>query len=208
MSTTTKNVAKKEQGQVKLAIKEAYQAELKASGMKDDKIKEKLDFVVGRTKTKPGTVYIPTGVVGVYKMGKTPYIGIEVYRKEDPNKEKITLSLKTVMGPASLDDYEKDPKKPLDHEYRVKQDGAKLTKQIAPIGNVTDEDLWTDLPTRKLVEFAQMIADQKYDITTKEITYKGVVCRQYVAKNDGTFDDEFYSAEYKRVMSTKVYSVQ
>lgn len=121
----------------------------------------------------------------------------------------IELSLMSLMGVSSLKGYCTDNTKEFPVEFYNASTKSKDTRTVtATVESDFDfEDVWQP-PTRNLLDLAGMIADGDLNLKGKTITYLGTVVKDFTAKKDSEQNGEKVKKDYKRVIETRLWSME
>lgn len=174
-------------------------------------------------KDARGKEYDQTRIVGNngYSVGQSFKLTGEIeYKTNEINGTKsvywvllaeggIELSLMSLMGVSSLKGYCADNTKEFPVEFYNAPTKSKDTRTVtATVESDFDfEDVWQP-PTRNLLDLAGMIADGDLNLKGKTVTYLGTVVKDFTAKKDSEQNGEKVKEGYKRVIETRLWSME
>jgi len=120
----------------------------------------------------------------------------------------IELSLMSLMGVSSLKGYCTDKTKEFPVEfYNAKTKDKDSRTVTATVESDFDfDDVWQP-PTRNLLDLAGMIAEGDLNLKGKTVTYLGTVVKDFTAKKDSEQNGEKVKEGYKRVIETRLWSM-
>lgn len=121
----------------------------------------------------------------------------------------VELSLMSLMGVSSLKGYCVDNTKEFPVEFYNAKTKDKDTRTVtATVESDFDfEDVWQP-PTRNLLDLAGMIADGDLNLKGKTVTYLGTAVKDFTAKKDSEQNGEKVKEGYKRVIETRLWSME
>jgi hypothetical protein len=121
----------------------------------------------------------------------------------------IELSLMSLMGVSSLKGYCVDNSKEFPVEFYNTKTKTKETRTVTATvePEFKFEDVWQP-PTRNLLDLAGMIADGDLNLKGKTITYLGTAVKEFTAKKDSEQNGEKVKEGYKRVIETRLWSME
>ena len=119
------------------------------------------------------------------------------------------LSLMSLMGVSSLKGYSTDSAKEFPVEFYNATTKSKDSRTVtATVGADFDfDDVWQP-PTRNLLELAGMIASTDLNLKGKKVKYLGTVVKDFTAKKDSEQNGEKVKKDYKRVIETRLWSME
>lgn len=174
-------------------------------------------------KDARGKDYDQTRIVGNngYSVGQSFKLTGEIeYKTTEINETKsvywvllaeggVELSLMSLMGVSSLKGYCTDSTKEFPVEFYNAKTKDKDTRTVtATVESDFDfEDVWQP-PTRNLLDLAGMIADGDLNLKGKTVTYLGTVVKDFTAKKDSEQNGEKVKEGYKRVIETRLWSME
>lgn len=174
-------------------------------------------------KDARGKDYDQTRIVGNngYSVGQSFKLTGEIeYKTTEINETKsvywvllaeggVELSLMSLMGVSSLKGYCTDSTKEFPVEFYNAKTKDKDTRTVtATVESDFDfEDVWQP-PTRKLLDLAGMIADGDLNLKGKTVTYLGTAVKDFTAKKDSEQNGEKVKEGYKRVIETRLWSME
>ena len=174
-------------------------------------------------KNARGKEYDQTRVVGNngYAVGQSFKLTGEIeYKTTEINETKSVywvllteegteLSLMSLMGESSLKGYCTDSAKEFPVEFYNSKTKDKDTRTVTATveANFDFEDVWQP-PTRNLLDLAGMIADGDLNLKGKTVTYLGTVVKDFTAKKDSEQNGEKVKEGYKRVIETRLWSME
>ena len=170
-----------------------------------------------------GKEYDQTRIVGNngYTVGQSFTLTGEIaYKTNEINGNKsvywvvlaekgVELSLMSLMGVSSLKGYCTDSAREFPVEfYNASTKGKDSRTVTATVESDFDfADVWQP-PTRNLLELAGMIASGDLDLKGKKVTYLGTVVKDFTAKKDSEQNGEKVKKDYKRVIETRLWSME
>jgi hypothetical protein len=173
-------------------------------------------------KDARGKEYDQTRIVGNngYSVGQSFKLTGEIeYKTNEINGTKsvywvllaeggVELSLMSLMGVSSLKGYCVDNTKEFPVEFYNAKTKDKDTRTVTATveSNFDFEDVWQP-PTRNLLDLAGMIADGDLNLKGKTVTYLGTVVKDFTAKKDSEQNGEKVKEGYKRVIETRLWSM-
>lgn len=174
-------------------------------------------------KNAKGKDYDQTRIVGNngYSVGQSFKLTGEIeYKDNEINGTKsvywvlhaeggVELSLMSLMGVSSLKGYCTDNTKEFPVEFYNAKTKDKDTRTVTATveSNFDFEDVWQP-PTRNLLDLAGMIAEGDLNLKGKTITYLGTVVKPFTAKKDSEQNGEKVKEGYKRVIETRLWSME
>jgi hypothetical protein len=174
-------------------------------------------------KDAKGKDYDQTRIVGNngYSVGQSFKLTGEIeYKTNEINGTKsvywvllaeggVELSLMSLMGVSSLKGYCTDNTKEFPVEFYNAKTRDKDTRTVTATveSDFHFEDVWQP-PTRNLLDLAGMIADGDLNLKGKTITYLGTVVKEFIAKKESEQNGEKVKEGYKRVIETRLWSME
>lgn len=174
-------------------------------------------------KNAKGKDYDQTRIVGNngYSVGQSFKLTGEIeYKDNEINGTKsvywvlhaeggVELSLMSLMGVSSLKGYCTDNTKEFPVEFYNAKTKDKDTRTVtATVESDFDfEDVWQP-PTRNLLDLAGMIAEGDLNLKDKTVTYLGTAVKAFTAKKDSEQNGEKVKEGYKRVIETRLWSME
>lgn len=174
-------------------------------------------------KDARGKDYDQTRIVGNngYSVGQSFKLTGEIeYKTNEINGTKsvywvllaeggIELSLMSLMGVSSLKGYSVDKAKEFLVEFYNTKTKNKETRTVTATvePEFKFEDVWQP-PTRNLLDLAGMIADGDLNLKDKTVTYLGTAVKEFTAKKDSEQNGEKVKEGYKRVIETRLWSME
>lgn len=120
----------------------------------------------------------------------------------------VEISLMSVMGVSSLKNYSTDREQNFPVDYFDNKTKEKETRQAHAdlVPNFKFDLVWQP-PTRNLLTLAGMIADGDLNLKGKTITYLGYAVKDFKAKKDSEQNGEKVKEGYRRVIETRLWSI-
>lgn len=114
----------------------------------------------------------------------------------------------SVMGVSSLKNYSTDKEQNFPVDYFDNKTKEKETRQVHAdlVPNFKFDLVWQP-PTRNLLALAGMIADGDLNLKGKTITYLGYAVKDFKAKKDSEQNGEKVKEGYRRVIETRLWSI-
>lgn len=191
----------------------------KKNYLENDLVKKFLEDYKGAR----GKDYDQTRIVGNngYSVGQSFKLTGEIeYKNNEINGTKsvywvlhaeggVELSLMSLMGVSSLKGYCTDSTKEFPVEFYNAKTKDKDTRTVTATveSNFDFEDVWQP-PTRNLLDLAGMIAEGDLNLKGKTVTYLGTVVKEFTAKKDSEQNGEKVKEGYKRVIETRLWSME
>lgn len=120
----------------------------------------------------------------------------------------VELSLMALMGVSSLKGYCIDPTKEFLVEF-YNTDSKEINSRTVTAtvdAKFNFNDVWQP-PTRNLLDLAGMIAEGDLNLKGKIVTYLGTAVKEFTAKQDSEQNGEKVKKGYKRVIETRLWSM-
>ena len=172
----------------------------------EDKAKELIGKTVGNNGYAVGQKFT---LLGTIDFKEQTINGMKTVYWYLPTKEGTELSLMSLMGVSSLKGYCTDSAREFAVEfYNASTKGKDSRTVTATVESDFDfADVWQP-PTRNLLDLAGMIASGDLDIKDKTVTYLGTVVKDFTAKKDSEQNGEKVKKDYKRVLETRLWSME
>lgn len=122
-------------------------------------------------------------------------------------EEGAELSLMSLMGVSSPKGYCVDNTKEFSVEFlnsNKKKDSRNVSATVE--SDFDFSDVWQP-PTRNILDLAGMIAEGDLNLKGKTITYLGTIVKEFTAKKDSVQNGETVKEGYKRVIETRLWSM-
>jgi hypothetical protein len=122
-------------------------------------------------------------------------------------EEGAELSLMSLMGVSSPKGYCVDNTKEFSVEFlnsNKKKDSRNVSATVE--SDFDFNDVWQP-PTRNVLDLAGMIAEGDLNLKGKTITYLGTIVKEFTAKKDTVQNGETVKEGYKRVIETRLWSM-
>lgn len=174
-------------------------------------------------KDARGKEYDQTRIVGNngYSVGQSFKLTGEIeYKDNEINGTKsvywvlhaeggVELSLMSLMGVSSLKGYCTDSTKEFPVEFYNAKTKDKDTRTVTATveSNFDFEEVWQP-PTRNLLDLAGMIAEGDLNLKDKTVIYLGTAVKAFTAKKDSEQNGEKVKEGYKRVIETRLWSME
>lgn len=157
-------------------------------------------YQLGQTFTLTGEIDVATSADEKGKVTAT-YLILKTAEGTD-------LSLQSLMSVSSLKGYTDEE---VTEEWYEKVNNKEVmqsrTCKAEFIDNFEFEQVWTP-PTRNLLTLAGMIAEGALDLSGKTVTYLGLAVKPFTATKDGESFGEKWHKDYKRAITTKLWSIE
>ena len=174
-------------------------------------------------KTETGKDYDQTRVVGNngYALGQSFTLTGEIAYKVNeiqgnkavywylPTKEGAELSLMALMGVSSLKGYSTEASEEFPVEFYNSKTKDKETRMVHAdmIADFDFDDVWQP-QSRNLLTLAGMIAEGDLNLKGKTATYLGTAVKPFTSKKESEQNGEKVKEGYKRVIETRLWSIE